>query len=96
MVTLEDDDYPESLREIADPPPVLYVRGTLTAAVKSGTGVKVIVLKPAASISRCTSPTDQQHTGQAGTSTTTSARSSFRFRMRAGTVSFSSTCGLRI
>ena len=29
IVTLEDDDYPARLREIPDPPLVLYVRGTL-------------------------------------------------------------------
>ena len=49
------------------------MRGTLTAAVRSGTGDRLMVVKPAASISRCTSPTDQQQIGQAGTSTTTSA-----------------------
>jgi hypothetical protein len=49
------------------------MRGTLTEAVRSGTGVRQMVVKPAASSSRCTSPTDQQQIGQAGTSTTTSA-----------------------
>jgi len=29
-LTLEDDAYPANLREIADPPPVLFVRGALT------------------------------------------------------------------
>lgn len=29
IVTIEDSAYPDALREIADPPPVLYVRGTL-------------------------------------------------------------------
>ena len=29
IITLEDEDYPSSLREIPDPPLVLYVRGTL-------------------------------------------------------------------
>jgi DNA processing protein len=31
-LTLEDDDYPASLRSIADPPPVLFVRGALSVA----------------------------------------------------------------
>lgn len=29
IITLDDDDYPESLKHIECPPPVLYVRGTL-------------------------------------------------------------------
>lgn len=29
IITIEDSAYPEILREIADPPPVLYVKGTL-------------------------------------------------------------------
>jgi hypothetical protein len=33
-----------------------------------------VVVIPAFSISRCASPTDQQHTGQAGTNTTMSTR----------------------
>lgn len=32
VITLEDDDYPELLREIHDPPIALYVRGDLTQA----------------------------------------------------------------
>jgi len=31
-VTLLDPDYPENLRHVADPPPVLFVRGQVTAA----------------------------------------------------------------
>jgi DNA processing protein len=31
-LTLLDDDYPSSLREVADPPPVLFVRGRLAAS----------------------------------------------------------------
>lgn len=31
-ITLDDSDYPPLLRKIYDPPPVLYVRGTLTEA----------------------------------------------------------------
>ena len=29
VITLEDDDYPDLLREIHDPPPILFVRGEL-------------------------------------------------------------------
>src|SRR5947209_1401545 len=32
VVILDDPAYPSSLREIADPPPVLYVRGELSPA----------------------------------------------------------------
>ena len=32
VITLEDDDYPELLREIHDPPIALYVRGDLAKA----------------------------------------------------------------
>jgi DNA processing protein len=31
-ITLQDDEYPTALRPIADPPPVLFVRGTLVTA----------------------------------------------------------------
>ncbi|HEX3724292.1 MAG TPA: DNA-processing protein DprA [Nitrolancea sp.] len=31
LLTLADDDYPRLLREISSPPPVLYVRGSITA-----------------------------------------------------------------
>jgi DNA processing protein len=34
VITLEDEDYPVSLREIYDPPIAIYVRGDLTAAVR--------------------------------------------------------------
>ena len=47
-------------------------RGTPHDAVRSGMCESVTVLKPAASILRCTSPTDQQQTGQIGTRTTQS------------------------
>src|SRR5512137_2546113 len=30
VLTWEDEDYPSSLKEIDQPPPVIYVRGTLT------------------------------------------------------------------
>lgn len=32
VVTLQDEDYPGNLRQVDDPPPVLYVRGTLCAS----------------------------------------------------------------
>ena len=31
-LTLLDDDYPANLRQVADPPPVLFVRGQLDAS----------------------------------------------------------------
>jgi len=34
VLTLEDADYPARLREIVDPPPVLYVRGELAGATE--------------------------------------------------------------
>lgn len=34
VITLDDEDYPELLREIHDPPIALYVRGDLTAACR--------------------------------------------------------------
>ena len=36
VVTQDDAEYPEMLRQIYDPPIVLYVKGTLTAADKNG------------------------------------------------------------
>lgn len=39
LVTLADDAYPRLLREISSPPPVLYVRGTLTPADDNAIGV---------------------------------------------------------
>ena len=36
VVTQDDAEYPEMLRQIYDPPLVLYVKGTLTAADKNG------------------------------------------------------------
>ena len=66
-------------------------RGTLTEAVRSGIPESVLVLIPAASISLCTSPTDQQQTGQPGTSKTTSTWSCFICSIMAGSVSFKST-----
>ena len=67
--------------------------GALIAVTNSGILANEMVLKPAASISRCTSPTDQLQIGQAGTSTTTSTASSRKFRMIAGTVSLSKIMG---
>ena len=51
---------------------------------------------PAASISLCTSPTDQQQIGQPGTRTTTFTPSCFMCRIMAGVLSSSSTCGSRM
>jgi len=53
-------------------------RGTLTDAVRSGIEDSVIVEIPAASNSRCASPTDQQHTVHIGINVTASTDSSFR------------------
>lgn len=39
ILTLSDREYPELLREIHDPPPVLYVRGSLTALDTFGIAV---------------------------------------------------------
>lgn len=39
MLTLADPDYPERLRQSAGAPPVLYIRGTLTAADELAIGV---------------------------------------------------------
>ena len=71
-------------------------RGTLMAAVRSGMLDSVIVLRPAASISLCTSPTDQQQTGQPGTNTTTFTPSRFICRIMAGVLSPNSACGCRV
>ena len=68
-------------------------RGAPVLAVSSGIIESETVLKPTASISRCTSPTDQQQTGQTGTSTTTSTCSSRSRRRMAGTLSRSRAPG---
>jgi DNA processing protein len=39
VVTQDDAEYPEMLRQIYDPPIVLYVKGTLTAADKNGVAI---------------------------------------------------------
>ena len=39
VVTQDDAGYPEMLRQIYDPPLVLYVKGTLTAADKNGVAI---------------------------------------------------------
>ena len=71
-------------------------RGTPTEAVKSGMQERVIVLIPATSISLCTSPTDQQQTGQPGTNRTTSTWSCFICSIMAGSVSSKSTWGCKM
>ena len=61
-------------------------RETPGAAVKSGIMESDTVGIPAASISRCASPTDRQQKGHTGTSTTASTSSSFRRRIMRGTL----------
>ncbi len=39
ILTLADDAYPSLLREIPSPPPVIYVRGSLTAADETAVGI---------------------------------------------------------
>jgi hypothetical protein len=69
------------------------IRGALVLAVSSGIIDTDIVLNPAASISHCTSPTDQQQTGQTGTSTTTLTCSCRIRSMMDGTVSSNNRSG---
>lgn len=69
------------------------IRGTPVLAVSSGIIDSDIVLNPAASISHWTSPTDQQHTGQTGTSTTASMRSCCIRSTMDGTASCSNRSG---
>ncbi len=69
------------------------MRGALTEAVRSGMIDSDMVVNPAASISRCSSPTDQQQIGQAGTRTTTSTNSSRKLRIIAGALSSKSCSG---
>ncbi len=71
-------------------------RGGLTEAVKSAIGESEMVEMPLASISRCTSPTDQQQKGQTGTRRTASTFSACKWRIMAGTLSSNKTCGRRI
>ena len=40
LITIEDKSYPKPLKEIADPPPVLYVRGELETETESGSELK--------------------------------------------------------
>jgi DNA processing protein len=39
LLRLEDDNYPDGLREIPDPPQLLYVRGSLTDSDRLGIGI---------------------------------------------------------
>ena len=68
-------------------------RGAPTEAVSSAMFERQIVLKPAASISRCASPTDQLQIGQLGTSKSTSTCSSFNCWIIAGTLVASISSG---
>ena len=61
-------------------------RGAPIAAVKSGTIDSAMVLMPAASTTRCASPTDRQQIGQTGTKTATSTASRFICATIAGTL----------
>jgi hypothetical protein len=80
-------------RTITRAPDVLAKGVFDTAAVRSGMFDRQMVLKPAASISRCASPTDQQQIGQLGTRTTTSTRSSLSCCTMAGILSRSIASG---
>jgi hypothetical protein len=71
-------------------------RGAPVLPVNSGIIDSEIVLIPAASISHWTSPTDQQHTGQTGTNTTTSTSSRCIRSMMDGTVSCNNRSGRRV
>ena len=73
---------------------IAATRGALTEAVRSGRFERQMVLMPAASISRCASPTDQLQIGQLGTNTRTSTCSSFSPWMIAGTLFSSISSGL--
>ena len=68
-------------------------RGTPTDEVRAGIVDNVMVENLAASIRRCTSPTDQQQTGHTGTSTTASTCSARRPSMISGTLSSRSRRG---
>lgn len=62
------------------------MRGAPTEAVSSGIGERVTVGTPAFSISRCTSPTDQQQVVQKGARSTRSTSSLLIRRIIAGTL----------
>lgn len=70
--------------------------GTPVENVSSCIDDIVTVDIPDNSISLCTSPTDQQQTGQAGIKTTASTFSSFSLFIIWGTVFFISSSGLRM
>jgi len=72
------------------------ILGAPVLTVSSGIIDSEIVLNPAASISHWTSPTDQQHTGQTGTSRTASTCSCRILPTMAGTVSCSNRFGRRV
>ena len=87
----QDGHLPGRIARLAEVRPQGYsiaaTRGFAQRCRRSAIGDRMMVVKPAASISRCTSPTDQQQTGQAGASSTTSTPSSLRWPMMAGAVS---------
>lgn len=67
--------------------------GIPTSLWYSGVMVKTTVLKPLSSRNRATSPTDRQHSGQAGVSNTASVLSSFILEATFGIVSSSRILG---
>lgn len=72
------------------------IRGAPTEAVKSGIGDRQIVGIPAASMTRCTSPTDRAQIGQTGTMIARSTSSSTISAATAGAVSSTSSAGRRM
>jgi hypothetical protein len=65
---------------------IAATRGAPTAAVSAGAIESAMVLIPAASASRCASPTDWQQIGQTGTKTAASTSSALMRSMIAGTL----------
>ena len=46
MVGLDDPNYPAELKQISDPPLVLYVRGNVEAIAQPGVAVVGLVIHP--------------------------------------------------
>lgn len=63
IVTLLDDEYPPLLREIADPPPFLYVRGSLAGI---GTAVAVVGSRRASAYGRTVTERMAEELSRAG------------------------------
>lgn len=64
IISFLDDDYPRLLKEIYDPPLVLYVKGTITAA--DGSGVAIVGSRRTTNYGRETARKLAQQLGQAG------------------------------